>query len=260
MATLLGEWGFLDNLEDTSGNDRHAVATGTGFTPTYSAGPQAGTRALVLNSVPASVVYGRTGLEPVAADGGIVTMVWAKMNSIPNGYVNLLTKMRGADSTRHAIRVDSAGKIWYMARWKNRLSFAAVGILPISAWFHVCLVDADDRYSVYINGTEVATGGAATGTLEGWTDYPWRTGPTDPDASLMTSAVDMAVSGARLFSGTMTAAQVTAWKDTPITDEPEPPAATRWIKTPAGGVKVVEAMYMKTSGGLAVPVSDIFIR
>lgn len=212
MATLLAEWGFLDNLDDTSGNARHGAAVG--FTPAYTVGPQVGTRALILDDPAARVEYGRTGLEPADADGGIVSMAWVKLNASHTDYTEIIAKLQGFDSTRHAIKIYN-NTAWFMARWKDRIAFNSYGDLSDNNWHHLCCVDADDRFEFYIDGVSVASGGAASGGLTAWQDFPWGTGDND-DATGMATSVDMLVSQIRVFSGTMTTTEVNTWKSTPI--------------------------------------------
>src|SRR5690625_1279262 len=163
MATLLGEWGFLDNLADTSGNGH--TATVSGFTPSFVDGPTSGTRAIVLNTSTARVIYGRTGLEPAQADGGVVTMAWVKLNASHADYTDAIAKMQAFDSTRHALWVGD-NHIESLANWRGREAYNNnAGDLSDNDWHHVCLVDGNDRWQVYFDGVSAGSGGASTGSF-----------------------------------------------------------------------------------------------
>lgn len=215
-AVLLGEWGFLDNTNDTSGNGRTATLVGS---PTYEAGPQTNTRALRIDSTSEGVNYGRTGLEPTQASGGIVTMAWVKVYSDMNAYEDIITKMRLFDSTRHTLSVESSN-LFYMSRWRGRLQFASiVGAFSganLGVWRHVCNIDADDRWAILIDGVQVAgSTDPQSASLPAWEDIPWLSG-TDANNSLPSNNPNLSVTAVRIFSGTMTNSEVVTWMNTPI--------------------------------------------
>lgn len=232
MATLLGEWGFLDNLNDTSGNDH--TATASGFTPAYEDGPTPGTRAIVLTGSQACVDYGNTGLEPAAATGGIVTMAWVKLNDTHDSDTEIIARLRGEDSTRHAIR-NTANGVSYMARWRSRLEYPPFGTTVASLadqnWHHVALVDGDERWDLYVDGVSVAGGGGTTGSLESWQPaYTWLTG-YNADAQNQAPAIDMSVTAVRIFSGSMTTQEVNEWMGTAVVEGEQlyPPIITSTV-------------------------------
>jgi hypothetical protein len=213
-ATLLGEWGFLDNLNDTSGNSHNASAN---FTPAYTTGPQTDTRAVILNNAAYTITYGRTGLEPTSASGGIVSMLWAKTNSYCTGYSALMNKMRAYDSTRHTMSVHNEA-MFRMARWKSRLAYAdEADVFLDNAWHHVCLIDSDDRYAVFVDGTSIVdvANDQSGNSLAAWEDYPWISGHNPQDSGPSTDT-NLYLSGVRLFSGTMSDSDVATWMNTAI--------------------------------------------
>lgn len=212
---LLGEWGFLDNLDDTSGNARHASAN---FTPSYIDGPVAGTRAIRFSAAGQTVTYGRTGLEPPASAGGVCMMAWVKLFSSNFGYTGIIRKTRATDSTKHAIDVKDNTVFW-MDRWREQLNFAESGTyLSDLGWHHLCNVDADDRWARFVDGVLIASG-ARTGTSPVvWEDFPWLSG----EAAAMSnydSTVNVAFTGVRLFSGTLSNVEVATWMNTDIVPE-----------------------------------------
>src|ERR1700754_976661 len=103
---LLGEWGFLDNLEDTSGHDLTATAN---FTPTYIDGPTAGTRAIRFSATGQTIAHGRSGLEPAAAAGGVITMGPAKQFASLSNFCDVIHKTRADDSTRSGLDLHNNG-------------------------------------------------------------------------------------------------------------------------------------------------------
>lgn len=231
---LLGEWGFLDNLLDTSGNGHTPSAN---FTPTYIDGPTPGTRAIRFSAAGQTINYGRTGLEPVTAAGGICTMGWVKLFSSHSNYTAILHKTRAADSTKHAINV-SGNTVFWMDRWRDQLNFDESGsYLADLGWHHVANVDADDRWARFVDGTLIASG-ARTGTSPAsWENFPWVSGYT-ADMTNYLSATNVAISGLRIFSGTLSNAEVVAWMNDSITPagrsgKPKVWNGTAWVAHPA---------------------------
>lgn len=231
---LLGEWGFLDNLEDTSGNDRDATAN---FSPTYIDGPVAGTRAIRFSAISQTITYGRTGLEPLVAAGGVVTMAWAKLFSTHSNYTGIIRKTRAADSTRNAI--DASGNtVFWMDRWRDQLNFAETGsYLSNFGWHHLCNVDSDDRWARFVDGTLIASA-ARTGTSpHTWENFPWLSGK-DVNVASYDSAANVALTGVRIFSGTMSDLEVAAWMNTDIvpagrSGKPKVWNGSAWVAHPA---------------------------
>lgn len=208
--TLLGEWGFLDNLDDTSGNGHNASAN---FSPSYIAGPVADTRAIRFSGSGQTVTYGRTGLEP--ASGGVVTMGWVKLFSDVFGYTDILHKTRAFDSTRHAINVHDNATFW-MSRWRDQTQFGDLGgALGTSAWHHLCNVDAEDRYAWFLDGVKIASGARSGASAVSWENFPWVSG-ANADMTSTGSDPDVAFTGLRIFQGTMTDAEVVSWMNTPV--------------------------------------------
>lgn len=227
---LLGEWGFLDNLEDTSGNGIHASAN---FSPTYIDGPTEGTRAIQFSTTGQTVDYGRTGLEPLAAAGGIVTMAWIKVSSAHTNYTAIVHKSRVFDSTRHAIDVSN-DDAFFVSRWRDQLAFRENGNeFAGTAWHHFCNVDSDDRYAWFVDGV-LSQEGARTGTgAVSWENFPWKSGYVSEMPSTQ-SAANVAFTGVRILSGTLTNAEVLAWMNTPIlagrSGKPKIWNGSAWVK------------------------------
>jgi hypothetical protein len=208
----LGEWGFLDNLADTSGNGHTATAN---FSPTYIDGPTTGTRAIRFSGTNQTVDYGRTGLEPVVAAGGVVTMAWVKLFAAHFNYTGILQKVRADDSSRHSINA-SGDTVFWMSRWRDQLVFAENGSYLVDrGWHHLCNVDADDRYAWYVDGVQIQ-GAARTGSSPvTWEAFNWRSGYVSEMVGYQ-SDPNVAFTGLRIFSGTMSTAEVQAWRDTPV--------------------------------------------
>lgn len=231
---LLGEWGFLDNLEDTSGNDRDATAN---FSPAYIDGPTTGTRAIRFSTTGQTITYGRTGLEPLVAAGGIVTMAWVKLFSSHANYTAIVHKTRASDSTRHAIDVSSNTVFW-MDRWREQLNFAETGsYLVDQGWHHLCNVDADDRWARFVDGVLVASAPRTGTSPMTWENFPWLSGK-DANVSGYDSASNVALTGVRIFSGTLTNAEVVVWRDTPVapagrSGKPKYWNGTAWVPHPS---------------------------
>lgn len=231
---LLGEWGFLDNLEDTSGNGIDASAN---FTPTYIDGPQEGTRAIRFTGPGQTITYGRSGLEPVVEDGGIITMAWIKLFSPHFNYTQVIHKTRAFDSTKHAIDV-SGNSAFLMARWRDQLVFRESGDQFVDEeWHHVCNVDANDRYAWFVDGAVIQQG-VRTGTSPvSWENFPWLSGFA-PNMQNSESATNVAISGIRILSGTLSDAEVVDWMNIPVapigrSGKPKVWDGSAWTSQPA---------------------------
>lgn len=232
MFTVLGEWGFLDNLNDTSGNARHATAN---FTPTYIDGPTLGTRAIRFSGSGQTVTYGRTGLEPTT--GGIVTMGWVKLFSDVFGYTDILHKTRAFDSTRHAIDVHD-NSIFWMSRWRDQLQFSDSGGPFGTTWHHFCNVDSDDRYAWFIDGVKIANASRAGASAHTWENFPWVSG-ANTDMTSTGSDPDVAFTGLRILQGTLSDAEVISLMNTPVvpitgrSGKPKVRNGSGWVSHPA---------------------------
>jgi hypothetical protein len=209
---LLGEWGFLDNLNDTSGN---GITASANFTPSFIDGPVPNTRAVRFSGVNQTVTYGRAGLEPLAAAGGIVTMVWAKLFAAHSNYTQLIHKTRASDSTRHAIDVSS-NSVFTMSRWRDQIAFRESGgeFLDLG-WHHICNVDSDDRYAWFVDGVLIQEASRSGSGAVSWEDFPWVSGK-DSNMADSDSSASVAFTGVRILSGTLSNSEVTGWMNTPI--------------------------------------------
>lgn len=234
-GVLLGEWGFLDNLEDTSGHGHTASAN---FTPTYIDGPTPGTRAIRFSGTGQTITYGRTGLEPVSADGGVITMGWAKQFASLSGYCDVLHKTRADDSTRSGIDLHNDG-MFFMSRWRDQPSFADTGPSNNNAtWHHFVNVDSDAGYAWYRDGVLVQSGSRTGTSVVLWENFPWESGKSqlmlDTDSN-----VNVAISGIRIMSGSLTSIEVLDWMNTPIvpdaperTGKPKAWSGSEWVNHP----------------------------
>lgn len=230
---LLGEWGFLDNLDDTSGNDLTASAN---FTPTYIDGPTPGTRAIRFSGVGQTVDYGRLGLEPASVTGGVVTMAWVKLFDDVFGFTDIIHKTRAADSTRHSIDIHDNSVFW-MSRWRDQLTFGDSGGPFGTSWFHVCNVDSDDRAAWFINGVRINQVLRSGDSPVTWENFPWVSGES-PEMSATDSNPNVAFTGIRIFSGTLSDVEVEEWMETPVlptgrSGKPKIWSGTAWNQHPA---------------------------
>lgn len=213
MATLLGEWGFLDNLNDTSGNGR--TATVPNGSVTYVTGPQTSTRAVQFPGTNCEVRYGRTGLEPASL--GVTSMGWVKFTSgAPAGaYVIPFAKALSAGSTRFGTLVYD-GHFAPRARWTDDLHYSDAGpLVTDGAWHHLAIVDGDSRWAFLLDGTNLGSGARSVTGSGHFENYSWGSGWVE--GNLGNSYAGMCVSGVRIFQGVLSDAEVVTWKNTAIT-------------------------------------------
>jgi hypothetical protein len=248
-GVLLGEWGFLDNLDDTSGHGHNATAN---YTPVYVNGPQSGTRAVSFTADNQTITYGRTGLEPAASDGGICAMAWVKLSSSVSGYLGVIHKHRDPSSLSTRLGCDLFGsKFRPLVRWRDQLAFAdgiGADLSVGSSWHHICIVDADDRYEWYVDGVSVQSASRTSTSPVTWENYPFFSGATAD----MHSNAALSISGVRIFSGSLTTAEVNHWKDTSIT-------LSQPGNVIVGGVKKAVSSKSVIVGGVKKTVSGTFV-
>ena len=212
-GTVLARWPLHDSLEDTSGNGRDGTAeladTGVSWTPVYTDGPVAGTRALYFanGNGDASINWGRTGLEPTTL--GFTWMAWFKGSYLNNsGGSAIFAKTRAAGSTRSGATIEGYGSnaVFTVLRWRDDLWYSDLN-WDISDWHHICVVDTDTERSVYLDGVAVLSEARTVDTSQPftWEDYPWRTGW---NATLAAAGRDMCVSNLRMFHGGLTQAEI----------------------------------------------------
>lgn len=217
LPKLLGQWGFANNLTDSSGNghDGTFAANGGAGGLTYVDGPLPSTRAVVFGNELHAINLGRTGLEPPT--NGVTTMGWMRLpTGLSAGQVfTLLCKARAASSSRSRIGIQGGGAPDWAVRWSDDLHFASGGAtLTAGQWHHLAMVDGPNSWAVYVNGTSLA--GAARSAGAGiWENYPWTIGRST-DVSDQWAADGMAVSMVRIFDGELTQAEVQTWKGTPV--------------------------------------------
>lgn len=209
---LLGEWGFLDNLADSSGNGLDASAN---FTPIYIDGPVTGTRAIRFSSLGQTVDYGRSGLEPLGSTGGICTMAWIKVFSFHTNYTAIMHKSRASNSTRHAVDVGG-DSVFFMSRWRDQLIFGETGNEFVDrGWHHICNVDSDDRYAWFVDGVLTQQAARTDTSSVTWEDFPWKSGFAS-EMPTTDSDPNVAFTGIRVFSGTLSNDDVVEWMNLSI--------------------------------------------
>lgn len=187
-AQLLGEWGWLANLENTAGT---VAIDGTQINdaPVFGAGPTAGSGSLRFTETSGhdsqSVDLGRTGLEP--SQDGFVVECWFKIPAtVPGsvGTLGLVSKALAAASSRFRVGViiggDDLAHIDYAVRWKDSLAFGVIDTVTLArdVWHHLMVLDSNTGYAVWLNGTQQANGSRSfdNTTSPTWEDYPWRVG------------------------------------------------------------------------------------
>lgn len=215
-VTLLGEWGFQNNVLDTSGNNHHGTlgrATGSITTqPTYVTGPQAGTKAIQWGENDQFVDVGGTGLEPTTE--GYAVMAWVKSPAVSGSFSGIFARGKGGSSTRGGLQLTDTGLLFYMLRWKSRLDFGNGAGIADGTWHHVAVIDNDDRGAAFVDGVKVhETTTAATGSATWESGFSFHLGAT---LNLCTSFAGQAVTGVRFFSGKLADADIPAWMNTPI--------------------------------------------
>lgn len=218
VPILLGEWGFLDNVGDTSGAGHTGTIGRVGASivtpPSYVTGPQTGARAIAWGEADQYVDVGSgSALEP--ANFGYAAMAWVKASSYnASTYCGIFGRARGINSTRAGLQIDTSGALFYMTRWKSRLLFGSVGAICDGAWHHVAAIDNDDRAAVFIDGVKVFESlTAATGAVTWESGFDWTVGAI---ATLTTSVAGQQVTQVRLFSGEMLDSDVVTWMNTPL--------------------------------------------
>lgn len=228
---LLGEWGFLDNLDDTSGN---GITASANFSPIFIDGPVTGTRAVRFSGTGQRISYGRAGLEPLAAAGGIVTMAWAKIFGSHSNYTQIIHKTRASDSTRHSIDIGN-DDLFTMSRWRDQLVFAEGGNqFSDLGWHHLCNVDSDGRYAWFVDGSLIQSASRSGSSPVDWENFTWGSG-ADSNMSATDSSANVALTGIRIMSGTLSDSEVVDWMNTPIvppgrSGKPKVWNGSAWVK------------------------------
>jgi hypothetical protein len=218
MATLIGEWGFLDNLDDTSGNGRNATL-GAG-TLTYVDGPQAGTRGIKFSSADDYVDLGRTGLEP--ALGGVTVMGWVRFEGstgADTGILGMVSKARAVTSSRARVGLSNNGgtrRAKNVARWKDDLQIDDLSSWSGDGWHHLCMVDGNTTNSDYVDGVLALAHPRSLDSSEmEWEPLNWLAGRNVTITDVFAHP-QLSVSGIRIFSGELTETEVQTWMDTPV--------------------------------------------
>jgi hypothetical protein len=238
-ATLLGEYGLLDNLDDTSGNSRHAFVSG-GYTPTYVDGPQAGTRAVQFSASGQTITLGDAGLNPASI--GVSHMGWVRFTAGTGGYLGVVVRPRAVNSTRYGCLAFN-GLAAPRARWTDDLHFTDGGpSVADGAWHHLAVVDGNTRWAFYVDGVKFDSGVRSvtgSGHFEG---LPWNIG-FSPVGGVSDSIAGAQVSGVRIFHGELTDAEVVSWMNTPIV-APEAAGSTQPWEAVYVGSALAEAVYI----------------
>lgn len=184
--SLLGEWGWLGNLENTAGSTA-PDGTLVGIALASEDGPIAGSKAIRFTDTtnPNAVTLGRTGLEPT--QDGFFVDVWFKIPStVPAdvGTLGLLTKARASGSSRFRVGIridgDNLAHIDFAVRWKDDLQFGMDSSLTLTrdVWHCVQVLDANAGWAVWVDGTIRANASRSfdNTTSPTWEDFPWTVG------------------------------------------------------------------------------------
>jgi len=222
---LLGEWGFLDNLNDTSGNGHTATYTpGSGSNFSYVTGPHPNSRAAQFAHANDVIGYGRTGLEPTL--DGITIMAWTRLSPAPSSgfvdFLGVLNKARAAGSSRsrmgYGFSQPVIPQMKAVARWKDDLQVRDAGATwNDTNWHHLAVVDGNTRWATYLDGVQIDGGTRALGAAPNtaWENFPWLSG-YNGDIGDNYAHPNLSVTAVRIFQGELTTADVNTWMNTPI--------------------------------------------
>jgi len=222
---LLGEWGFLDNLNDTSGNGHTATYTpGSGSNFSYVTGPHPTSRAAQFAHANDVISYGRTGLEPTL--DGITIMAWTRLSPAPSSgfvdFLGVLNKARAAGSSRsrmgYGFSQPVIPQMKAVARWKDDLQVRDAGATwNDTNWHHLAVVDGNTRWATYLDGVQIDGGTRALGAAPNtaWENFPWLSG-YNGDIGDNYAHPNLSVTAVRIFQGELTTAQINTWMNTPI--------------------------------------------
>ncbi|MGB4768667.1 MAG: LamG domain-containing protein [Candidatus Saccharimonas sp.] len=253
---LLASYGFLENdytssIADSSNNGHTGAVTGS---LAFEDGPQGGSRALRFTNSLQAVAVPRTGLEPTAAGGGIVTMGWFR--SFGGSSLGLVVKKRDeSTSTRSGITVYPNGSVFFVARWKDDAHFGEYGSnMNDGNWHHAAVVDGDTAWAFYIDGVQVDGGSRSfnQSTSPTWDDFPWTFGYVD---GLSNTNDSFTISGVRIFSGTMSQAEIQTYMNTPVVTQGIPTPMGAWSFDHVNGTTV----YDDSGNGINGTASDAAI-
>lgn len=161
-------------------------------------------------------------------------MAWVKLFSSHSNFTDIIHKTRAFDSTRHAIDIEG-NSLFLMSRWRDQTAFADLTSHDLTdlGWHHICNIDSDDRYAWFWDGmvlTSVTRSGTSPVT---WEAYPWVSG-SNSDMTITDSAANVAFTGLRIFSGTMSNVEVATWMNTDIvagrSGKPQVWSGAAWTK------------------------------
>lgn len=208
---LLGSWPMNDSLEDISGNNLTAIAdtsesgAADSWTPTYTDGPLAGSRAVVFGDIGQSINYGRAGLEPTTV--GFSWMAWFFVPEGAHAPAAIFGRPRAGGSTRSsAVYGDGGGQnLFWVLRWLDDLHYAYEDD-PSGSWHHIAIVDTDTIGAVYLDGVEIQSFSRALSGTMVWEDFNWRSGWMGQD--LADGSAGLQLSMVRMYHGALGQAQI----------------------------------------------------
>ncbi len=208
---LLGSWPMNDSLEDISGNNLTAIADTSesgdadSWTPTYTDGPLAGSRAVVFGDIGQSINYGRAGLEPTTV--GFSWMAWFFVPEGAHAPAAIFGRPRAGGSTRSsAVYGDGGGQnLFWVLRWLDDLHYAYEDD-PSGSWHHIAIVDTDTIGAVYLDGVEIQSFSRALSGTMVWEDFNWRSGWMGQD--LADGSAGLQLSMVRMYHGALGQAQI----------------------------------------------------
>lgn len=239
---LLASYGFLENdhalsVADTSNHGHNGSISGS---VAFEEGVQANSRALRFTDINQSVSFGRVDLEPTNLQGGVVTMGWFRSTSGGRNLGVIIKKRDASSSTRSGITVYAGGTIFFVARWKNDLHYGEYGSnMHDGNWHHVAVVDGDTSWAFYIDGVQVDGGSRSFNQSSSptWEDFPWTLGYVD---GLSDSGDSFALSGIRIFSGTMAQTEIQTYMNNPVALQTLPTPIGAWSFDHTDGTTVYD--------------------
>ncbi|MEZ6133533.1 MAG: LamG domain-containing protein [Pirellulaceae bacterium] len=228
-GVLVGKWDFENTYQDSSGNGYHFTPLGT---PSFVQGVNGGVGVdfdggstdffgdpgLVdaldtngsLGGHPSRVSFNATGLS---------VMSWVNPDDLTFG-ATLLSQDRSVQSARsygYSVGIAADGRLSLGMRDSadNRLSVFSTATIDLNTWTHVAATwdgSLTGGMKLYINGVEVTTTLSKSGTFAGLQgpDVSIRSGATHGDSANTIYGFDGALDNLSLWSGSLTAEEISA--------------------------------------------------
>ncbi|WP_214105414.1 glycosyl hydrolase family 95 catalytic domain-containing protein [Acrocarpospora catenulata] len=211
-----------NTVTDHSGNGRHANVTGSA---TYDNTAPTGS-GLNLSTTSSMVTANTTlGFLPEATFA-------AEVKTGGTGYRRLFDSQPGGDPGTNGVLIDLTPS--------NQLRFIGAGTgvtinttIPTGQWLDlVVTLDRTGLITVYVNGTQRATGQATSDGITGCTSRSLRFGVDQNNGQRLTGAVDRAA----IFAKRLTTAEIANWRELAFADRTAPVTnATTQPALPASG-------------------------